>query len=159
MKTTYSKIKDQFTHNGKELKKTHKGFLEKVCQYVISEVSKGKSLADLFPVESEVAPLLADILDQINDNKKLAEDFEKASKTRLTLVKEKLLSAAEDYRNKPDQENRDVFSALEKTFSSLRKSSEDSGTTIIKFFQVMPEDFWSERTKTAPNTPLSLIHI
>ena len=153
MKFRYDELEDKFYVGKKEIKPSHKDFMTHVCKYAIRQVSKGESLADLFPLESDVAPPLADILDHIESSKPLIEEMAKADKNRLAIMSEKLIKVSDEYRARPDAENKDVFAAVEKTYTSLRRSSEESGNVILKFHQTLPDNFWDVREIVAPENP------
>lgn len=150
----YSKASREFTLNGKKVTKNSKNFLKGVCEYVIENVGKGLSIVDVVDMDNPEFPLIGDILGTIDTDKDLAELMSKAESTRLSILKEKMLRAADSYRNMPNDQNKDIFVALEKTYTSLKKSQQESGTVIIKFNQVLPNNFWDERTVVAPEHPL-----
>lgn len=149
----YHSAKDYFSIDGKTIDKSHKDFMPLVCGYVIEEVSKGKSLVEIVPLESEAFPLLSDILSEIDSSELLSEKYAKAERVRLTITREKLLKYADLYKNNPSTDNRDVFTALEKTYTSLKKGQEESGTVILKFNQILPDSFWDEREVVTPENP------
>ena len=138
----YDPPNDRLTLNGKPFTKKHPDFMQKLCEYVIAKIAEGKDIADLAEIESKVWPSLASILSFIEADTKLAESMAIAENRRMSIAKEQLIREMERYRNNPSPEQKEVFLAMEKSFSALAKNHADSGTVVMKFNQVLPEDFW-----------------
>ena len=156
MKIKYNQLEDRLYVNSKVVRKTNKKFMTYACEYAIQQVSIGNSLADLFPLESEEMPLPASIFNYIEMDSNLSEKLSKAEQGRLAVVREKMLDVADKYRKNPSDTNKDMLVALEKVYASLRKASEETGTVIIKYHSLLPQDFWADRKVVTPENPRDL---
>ena len=111
-------------------------------------VARGESLDDL-PVDSGF-PMMATIMSTIADDSEMALDLAKAEESRLLILKERLLKAADVYRKNPSPDQKEAFAAMHKTVESLQKQME-SGTVVINYHSMFSEDFWKNEPK--PESP------
>lgn len=131
----------ELTLNGKPLTKKNKQFMRLVSCFVIKKVALGESLSNL-PLNSETLPPLFEIFEYIDNSTELSEMMSKAENSRLQDIKEKMIRASQIYAQTPSAENRDVYLALEKTYTNLSKSQKDSGSVVINYSTPFPQEFW-----------------
>lgn len=111
----------------------------------ISQIEDGKSLADIGELDSKVYPSLAAILSHIDSSEELSKLKSQAEKSRLSILKETVLRAAESFKNNPCNEAKEVFVNLEKLYSSLAKAQVEDERVILEYQQALPDDFWDKQ--------------
>ena len=144
----YDEIKGDLIDGKKRYKPGGIKYLKSACKLAISMVARGESLDDL-PVDSEF-PLMASIMSAIADDPDMTLDLAKAEESRLLILKERLLKAADVYRKNPSPDQKEAFAAMHKTVESLQKQME-SGTVVINYHSMFPVDFWEN--EPAPENP------
>ena len=146
----YNKIQDKLTYKGKEVKRSHKTYWDRMCGYAIYLVSEGKNLSNI-PVISDIFPRISEILIRIDDNEDLSSKMARAEKTRLAILKEDLLQAVEVYKIDPSKENNEKVVILEKTYSKMHAQQEQEQDITLVVEKYFPDDYWED--SPAPEHP------
>ena len=141
--------------NGKKpVKKTD---LDSFAKYAIYQIENGESINNIFPMENENVPRLADIRFHIDENYK--EEFARAGAARHSYLQEQLYKLANDFNKNKTKDNLDAMSAVEKVYTSLAKHHEQERPFNITFTQIFPDDFWNEVCPIEPETPRDAIEL
>lgn len=154
MKLKWDKINKRLMNGKKAVKKTD---LDKFALYAIYQVENGKSINEIFPMESTNVPRLADIRYHIDENFK--EEFAKASASRHAYLQEQLVKMVNDFNKNKTKDNMDAMAATEKVYSSLSKHHEQQRPFNIQFDQIFPDDFWDDVCPIEPETPRNNIEL
>ena len=148
----YKKVEDAFYKNGKKVGPKSKRFLYDVCDYVISRIANGESLADIIPIDSRVFPSVSRILGYIDDHDVLSLAKSRAEKVRLEVIKESLISISKEYSRTQTKENLDKLVAFDKFYQSLLKGAEQDIHIVLKPSRRLPDDFWTAYENTYEET-------
>ena len=148
MKLKWDTVNNRLMKGKRAIKKTD---LDSFAQYAIWRVENGESITTIFTEETDEIPRLAEVLFYIDEN--YTEAFAKANSSRLAILKEDLLQATSEYKQRGSKDNLDKVVALEKLYSSLSKHNEATRPFNLVFNQIFPDDFWGETCPIAPENP------
>ena len=145
-KLTYSYENDAFMLGKKVLDKSHKSFDEHFIPYILAQVSAGKSVNSLVPLDSIAWPDVGDIISKLTSPDYSAA-FEQAKESRREALQERMVYLQDQATKGADAKKKaqidEELKNIVQTLKNLpKKKDSDAITYNINFHSSLPKGFW-----------------